>query len=98
MTQDHLVGEAVELDRVFLEQVEASHLGRLRRIARGEVLYWQGDPVEAIFVVSSGSLKEYTLLQDGRVYAYRILGAGGLAGATAYLLGHDARHDNSGAR
>jgi methanogenic corrinoid protein MtbC1 len=55
------------------------------------VLYWQGDPVEAIFVVSSGSLKEYTLLRDGRACAYRILGAGGLAGATAYLLGHD--HD-----
>ncbi len=81
----------VELDRVFLEQVEATHLGRLRSVARGEVLYWQGDPVEAIYVVSSGSLKEYTLLPDGRACAYRILGAGGLAGATAYLLGHD--HD-----
>jgi methanogenic corrinoid protein MtbC1 len=91
MTRDHLAGDVVELDRVFLEQVEATHLGRLRSVARGEVLYWQGDPVEAIFVVSSGSLKEYTLLPDGRACAYRVLGAGGLAGATAYLLGHD--HD-----
>jgi len=91
MTRDHLAGDIVELDRAFLEQVEATHLGRFRSVARGEVLYWQGDPVEAIFVVSSGSLKEYTLLQDGRACAYRILGAGGLAGATAYLLGHD--HD-----
>lgn len=91
MTQDHLAMDAVELDRTFLEQVKATHSGQLRSVTRGEVLYWQGDPVEAIFVVSSGSLKEYTLLYDGRACAYRILGAGGLAGATAYLLGHD--HD-----
>jgi CRP-like cAMP-binding protein len=91
MTLDHLSDDIVELDRAFLEQVNATHLGRLRSVTRGEVLYWQGDPVEAIFVVSNGSLKEYTLLPDGRVCAYRILGAGGLAGATAYLLGHD--HD-----
>jgi CRP/FNR family transcriptional regulator, anaerobic regulatory protein len=90
MTRDPLAG-GVELDRAFLMQVEASHLGRLRFIPRGEVLYWQGGPVEAIFLVSSGSLKEYTLLPGGRACTYRILGAGGLAGATAYLLGHD--HD-----
>jgi 5-methyltetrahydrofolate--homocysteine methyltransferase len=91
MALDDLAGDAIELNKVFLEQVKDTHLGRRRRVARGEVLYWQGDPVEAIFIVSSGSLKEYTLLQDGRACAYRILGAGGLAGATAYLLGHD--HD-----
>ncbi len=76
---------------MFLEEVEATHLGRLRSFSRGDVLYWQGDPVEAVFIVTSGSLKEYTLLADGRACAYRVLGAGGLAGATAYLLGHD--HD-----
>lgn len=91
MTGDHLARDGDELDRAFLEQVEASHLGRIRRLSRGEVLHWQGDPVEYVFVVSTGSLKEYTLLPDGRAYAYRVLGAGGLAGATAYLLGHD--HD-----
>jgi methanogenic corrinoid protein MtbC1 len=73
------------------DQVDASRLGRLRRLARGEVLFWQGDPVESIFVICCGSLKEYSLLPDGRAYAHRVLGLGGLAGATAYLLGHD--HD-----
>ena len=91
MTRDHLAGNEVELDKVFLEQVETTLLGRVRSVARGEVLFWQGDPVEAIYVVSSGSLKEYTILNDGRACAFRILGAGGLAGATAYLLGHN--HD-----
>jgi len=80
-----------QLDRAFLAQVLSAAPGRSRALAKGEVLFWQGDPVEAIFVVQSGSLKEYTLLPDGRAYAYRLLGPGGLAGATAYLLGHD--HD-----
>jgi 5-methyltetrahydrofolate--homocysteine methyltransferase len=88
---DHFARDADELDREFLEQVEASHLGSIRCLTRGEVLHWQGDPVEYVFVVRTGSLKEYTLLPDGRAYAYRVLGVGGLAGATACLLGHD--HD-----
>lgn len=80
-----------QLDRAFLAQVQNAAPRRVRALAKGEVLFWQGDPVEAIFVVQSGGLKEYTLLPDGRAYAYRLLGPGGLAGATAYLLGHD--HD-----
>jgi CRP-like cAMP-binding protein len=91
VTGDHFARDSAELDREFLEQVEASYVGRIRCLSRGEVLHWQGDPVESVFVVSTGSLKEYTLLPDGRAYAYRVLGTGGLAGATAYLLGHD--HD-----
>lgn len=91
VTGEHFARDAEELDRQFLERVEASHLGGIRCLARGEVLHWQGDPVEYVFVVRSGNLKEYALLPDGRAYAYRVLGAGGLAGATAYLLGHD--HD-----
>jgi CRP-like cAMP-binding protein len=91
VTGDHFARDADELDREFLEQVETTHLGRIRCLAQGEVLHWQGDPVEYAFVVSSGSLKEYTLFPDGRAYAYHVLGAGGLAGVTAYLLGHD--HD-----
>jgi CRP-like cAMP-binding protein len=57
MTRDDLTGDVAVLDRAFIEQVEASRLGWLKNLARGEVLYWQGDPVEAIFIVSSGSLK-----------------------------------------
>lgn len=91
MITDHPGTESIKLDKAFLEQVEAAHLGSHRKVARDDVLFWQGDPVEAIYVVASGSLKEYTLLPDGRACAYRLLGEGGLAGATAYLLGHD--HD-----
>ncbi len=86
---DGIAHSAADLDRSFLEAVEASHLGQHRRLARGEVLFWQGDPVEHVFVVRAGTLKEYTLLPDGKAYAYRVLGSGGLAGATAYLLGKE---------
>ncbi len=91
VTGDHLARDADGLDRAFLDQVEASHLGRILSLSRGEVLHWQGDPVGYVFVVRTGSLKEYTLLPDGRAYAHRVLGPGGLVGATAHLLGHD--HD-----
>jgi methanogenic corrinoid protein MtbC1 len=91
MASEQLTNEGIKLDKAFLEQVEAAHLGSLKSVARGEVLFWQGDPVEVIYVVARGSLKEYTLLPDGRACVYRVLGAGGLTGATAYLLGHD--HD-----
>lgn len=91
VTADRFADDADALDKGFLAQVEASRLGRIQGLTRGEVLHWQGDPVEVVFVVRAGSLKEYTLLPDGRAYAYRVLGPGGLAGATAYLLGHD--HD-----
>ena len=50
-----------------------------------------GRPGRGYLCRQQRQLKEYTLLQDGRACAYRVLGAGGLAGATAYLLGHD--HD-----
>lgn len=91
MIADFPAHDADDLDRAFLAQVKASGMGRAQYLTRGEVLHWQGDPVEQIFVVCTGSLKEYTLLPDGRAYAHRVLGPGGLAGATAYLLGHD--HD-----
>lgn len=91
MTEDHFTRDSAELDRELLEQVEASNLGRIRCFARGEVLHWQGDPVENVFVVASGTLKEYSLFPNGKAYAHRVLGPGGLAGATAYSLGHE--HD-----
>ena len=91
MSDRRVTLDSEPLDQAFLDQVQSAAPGRSKALARGEVLFWQGDPVEAIFVVQSGSLKEYTLLPDGRAYAHRLLGPGGLAGATAYLLGHD--HD-----
>jgi len=79
---DHFLRDADGLDGEFLEQVEATHLGRIRYLARGEVLHWQGGPVGHVFVVGIGSLEGYTLLPDGRAYAHRLQRTGRLAGAS----------------
>lgn len=65
----------------------ALHAGRPLRFARGAILHWQGDPVEAIYIVRSGAVKVFTTSPEGRTYTYDILAAGGLAGASTYLLG-----------
>jgi 5-methyltetrahydrofolate--homocysteine methyltransferase len=64
-------------------------MGSARRYRKGNVLYWQGDPVEHIFVVVRGAVKVSSISRDGRAYTYDILGPEGLIGATAYLLGGD---------
>jgi methanogenic corrinoid protein MtbC1 len=59
---------------------------RKKRFPRGVVLSWQGDPVEQIFIILEGAVMISTLSPDGKVYAYGILGAGRVIGATQYLL------------
>jgi methanogenic corrinoid protein MtbC1 len=70
-----------------LEFVESHHIGRLQRYRKGSVLYWQGDPVEHIFVVKKGAVKVSSISRQGKAYTHGIVGAGRLVGAAAYLLG-----------
>jgi hypothetical protein len=44
MMGNNVSGNVAELDREFREQGEVTHLGQLRSVECGEVLYWQGDP------------------------------------------------------
>ena len=78
----------------ILDLVETHHVGRLQRYNRGNVIYWQGDPVEHIFVVKRGAVKVSSISRGGKVYTHGIVGAGHLLGATAYLLGTD--HESIG--
>ncbi len=71
----------------ILDLVQAHRIGSPRRYRKGNVLYWQGDPVEHIFVVASGAVKVSSISRDGRAYTYDILGTDRLIGAAAYLLG-----------
>jgi methanogenic corrinoid protein MtbC1 len=73
----------------LLDIVESSGLGRARRYRSGEMLFWQGDPVESILLVKKGAIREYAFSPEGKAYIYRILGPGELAGAVAYLLGRE---------
>ena len=73
----------------LLDLLETSGTGRVRRYKSGEMLFWQGDPVENVFVVKKGALKAYAFSSEGKAYIYGILGPGEMAGAVAYLLGRD---------
>jgi len=71
----------------ILELLEASHTGRLRRYKKGEVLCWQGEPAESVFVVKSGKVRLFPVSPKGKAHTYDIVGAGRLVGASAPLLG-----------
>jgi methylmalonyl-CoA mutase cobalamin-binding domain/chain len=81
---------SVESD--VLQLLEPHGIGRMRTYRMGSVLYWQGDPVEQIFVIKRGAIKVSTLSRNGEVHTYGIVGPGRLLGANAYLLGSE--HDS----
>ncbi len=76
-------------DTILLDLLETTGIGRIRTYRNGEMLFWQGDPVENIFIVKRGAIKEYAFSLEGKAYIYQILGPGELAGAVAYLLGRE---------
>lgn len=71
----------------ILEQVTASHNARLKQYRKGEVLYWQGDPAEFVFVLKTGKVKLFPMSAKGQAHTYDIVGPGRLIGAGALLLG-----------
>lgn len=71
----------------LLSLLRVHGLGQMQHYPKGSVLYWQGDPVDVLYVVASGAVKESFLSEDGRVGTYGVWGAGRLLGANAYFLG-----------
>ncbi|MBN1537456.1 MAG: cobalamin-dependent protein [Anaerolineales bacterium] len=67
--------------------LEANQIGRLKQFKKERILFWQGDPVESIFIVKQGAIKLSSISIDGKTYTYSVLGHGGLAGAEAFLVG-----------
>jgi len=59
---------------------------QIRHYINGNILYWQGDPVDSIFVIQSGAVKISSLSADGKVYTHDILGAGHLLGSADFFL------------
>lgn len=58
-------------------------LARERRLAKGEVLFEQGDTGESLFAVIEGALEVSVLSEDGRKLALDMLTAGALFGEIA---------------
>jgi len=63
-----------------------------RQLARGDVLFMQGDPAERVYAVSSGWLREYVLTPDGRHGGARIVRAGQIVGLEALSTGVKATY------
>jgi len=71
----------------LLAWVEYGHIGEVQTFRRGRMLFWQGDPVEHIYLVKSGAVKVNTISQDGKIFAYGVIGTGGMVGITSLLQG-----------
>src|SRR5271157_2528850 len=78
-----ITGPGVDL----LMMLEEEHIGQAHRIPRGRMLYWQGDPVENVYMIRSGAVKIFSTSQSGKTYAYGVIGKGGMAGVTSVLMG-----------
>ncbi|GJQ34229.1 MAG: Crp/Fnr family transcriptional regulator [Anaerolineaceae bacterium] len=53
----------------------AGHM-QLREYQRGDVLFWEGDPCEGLFILEHGSAKIFRISAQGRQYIVRILQEG----------------------
>ena len=53
----------------------SSHM-QLREYDRGEVLFWEGDPCDGLYILMEGSAKIYRVSLQGRQYIVRILQEG----------------------
>lgn len=81
-------------DSNLLNIVQEYWAERIRSYKRGNILYWQGDPVEHLFVIQKGAVKISSLSSAGKIYSHGILGSGHLLGATDYFL--DGIHETTG--
>jgi CRP-like cAMP-binding protein len=66
----------------YFQSLEAQVLERIRasvfeaRLEKGQILFTEGEPAQAMYVVRSGQVKIFKLSPDGREQVLRIAGAG----------------------
>jgi CRP-like cAMP-binding protein len=81
--------------RGFFSSLEGAALERfergkvVRRYARGEVVFREGEPASSIYCIQSGSVKLYKLGFEGEEVVIRLLGPGDIMGYRP-LLANDA--------
>jgi len=66
----------------YFHDLDANALERVRtsafevRLAKGQILFTEGEPAEAMYIVRSGQVKIFKLSPDGREQVLRLAGAG----------------------
>ncbi|MDP1716414.1 MAG: Crp/Fnr family transcriptional regulator [Anaerolineales bacterium] len=63
-----------DLTENMLKEI-AEHM-HLREYQRGDVMFWEGDPCDGLYIVEQGSAKIFKLSPQGRQYIVRILQEG----------------------
>jgi len=63
-----------DLPETMLQEISA-HMN-LREYQRGDVLFWEGDPCDGLYIIKQGSAKIFRLSSLGRQYIVRILQEG----------------------
>jgi CRP-like cAMP-binding protein len=63
-----------DLPETMLKEISAYM--NLREYQRGDVLFWEGDPCDGLYVIKQGSAKIFRLSPQGRQYIVRILQEG----------------------
>jgi CRP/FNR family transcriptional regulator, dissimilatory nitrate respiration regulator len=63
-----------DLPETLLKEI-TQHM-QLREYQRGDVLFWEEDPCDGLYIIESGSAKIYRLSPQGRQYIVRILQEG----------------------
>jgi CRP/FNR family transcriptional regulator len=60
-----------DLPEAMLQEISAYM--HLREYQRGDILFWEGDPCDGLYIVKQGSAKIFLLSPQGRQYIVRIL-------------------------
>jgi CRP/FNR family transcriptional regulator, cyclic AMP receptor protein len=89
-------GDAIASDRLLAE-VEPEFIerlnvhGRLHELARGELLYEQGDPAEHLYLVARGAVAVTVTISSGQQAPVAVLGRPALFGSAALLRNGSCR-------
>lgn len=69
------------------EEAEIQGLMVTKRFKRGRIIFYEGDPGEAVYFVKAGKVKVYKSDEEGREYILKILGQGEVFAETVLLEG-----------
>jgi CRP-like cAMP-binding protein len=69
----------------LLNFIESHYSGPSRRFEKGRILLWQGDKVNFIYAITKGTVKIFSISDNGKIYTYGLVGKGGLIGGPESL-------------
>ena len=78
--------EESDINEKLIRLLEQAGVGHREISHKGEMLYWQGDQVDYIYLVLSGVVKVFSVSPEGKIYIFGFVGAGDILGASEFLM------------